>query len=163
MRAVQAGKRPRGWEAAAAERQALSAADDQTLAGPSWAAARADNARARDFTCNAMMFDPFGALLHDATGGVRDCRARLLRAVGDPGASFAADPARVLRAVRHSARCGARFCGILSLIFAQGFSRYTSVARAPRARAAGPSHIVLCQLIGVYLWGLAVCTLPCVS
>ena len=114
MGVMQASKRLRGWEqgvppvsrGAPGEQRAPGGGDDGTP-GLSWAAARRDNARSRDFTVNAIMFDPFGALLHDPTGGVRDCGRRLLRSIGDPGASFAADPARVLRAVRHSARCGA--------------------------------------------------------
>ncbi len=71
-----------------------------------WAAARADNARARDFTVNSIMFDPFGALLYDYAGGFRDCQRRVLRTVVEPEASFQEDPARILRAVRHAARVG---------------------------------------------------------
>lgn len=71
-----------------------------------WAAARTDNAMARDFTCNAIMFDPFSALLLDYAGGFRDCQRRVLRTVADPETSFREDPARMLRAVRHAARVG---------------------------------------------------------
>jgi tRNA nucleotidyltransferase/poly(A) polymerase len=71
-----------------------------------WAAARTDNAMARDFTCNAIMFDPFSALLLDYAGGFRDCQRRVLRTVADPKTSFCEDPARMLRAVRHAARVG---------------------------------------------------------
>ncbi len=71
-----------------------------------WASARVDNAMARDFTCNAIMFDPFSALLLDYAGGFRDCQRRVLRTVIDPETSFSDDPARMLRAVRHAARVG---------------------------------------------------------
>src|SRR5262249_49847788 len=39
----------------------------------------------RDFTMNAMAFDPVAGRLVDPFGGERDLQARLIRAVGDPG------------------------------------------------------------------------------
>ena len=71
-----------------------------------WSDARRANAASRDFTVNALMLDPFGLLVHDYTGGVRDCAKRVLRTIGSPAESFQLDPARMLRAVRHAARCG---------------------------------------------------------
>ncbi|CAK0736587.1 hypothetical protein CVIRNUC_000770 [Coccomyxa viridis] len=71
-----------------------------------WSDARRANATSRDFTVNALMLDPFGLLVHDYTGGVRDCAKRVLRTIGSPTESFQLDPARMLRAVRHAARCG---------------------------------------------------------
>ena len=71
-----------------------------------WSDARRANATSRDFTVNALMLDPFGLLVHDYTGGVRDCAKRVLRTIGSPSESFQLDPARMLRAVRHAARCG---------------------------------------------------------
>src|SRR5512139_1707898 len=49
-------------------------------------------ARRRDFTINAMLFDPAGAELVDPWGGRRDLEARVLRAV-DPR-TFVEDPLR---------------------------------------------------------------------
>lgn len=59
----------------------------------------ADLAR-RDFTVNAMAYDPMADQLIDPFGGVTDLEARRLRAVGDPAARFAEDGLRVLRAAR---------------------------------------------------------------
>jgi tRNA nucleotidyltransferase (CCA-adding enzyme) len=59
----------------------------------------ADLAR-RDFTINAMAFDPLGGQLIDPFDGLRDLAQHVLRAVGDPGARFAEDGLRVLRAAR---------------------------------------------------------------
>lgn len=55
--------------------------------------------RERDFTVNAMAIEPFdpGRLI-DPTGGLRDLKEQRLRACSDR--SFAADPVRVLRAIR---------------------------------------------------------------
>ena len=61
-----------------------------------------DAARRRDFTMNAMMYDPLADELADPHGGRADLDRRLLRAV-DP-ATFGEDPLRALRAVQFAAR-----------------------------------------------------------
>ncbi|MFO0568793.1 MAG: HDIG domain-containing protein [Polyangiaceae bacterium] len=62
----------------------------------------ADLAR-RDFTINAMAFDPLEGSLIDPFDGMADLRAGVLRAVGDPLARFGEDGLRVLRAARFAA------------------------------------------------------------
>jgi tRNA nucleotidyltransferase (CCA-adding enzyme) len=57
----------------------------------------------RDFTVNAMAFDPVAGTLHDPFGGRQDLDARVIRAVGDPEARFREDGLRVMRAVRFAA------------------------------------------------------------
>jgi tRNA nucleotidyltransferase (CCA-adding enzyme) len=59
-------------------------------------------ARRRDFTINAVMFDPFADAMIDPFGGQRDLAEGVLRAV-DP-ATFGEDPLRALRAVQLAAR-----------------------------------------------------------
>lgn len=54
----------------------------------------------RDFTVNAMAFEPLDLELVDPFGGLDDLRARRLRAVGEPERRFAEDGLRVLRAAR---------------------------------------------------------------
>lgn len=54
----------------------------------------------RDFTINAMAYDPLEDVLHDPFDGLGDLRRHLLRAVGDPAERFAEDGLRVLRAAR---------------------------------------------------------------
>ena len=54
----------------------------------------------RDFTVNAMAWDPLDGKLRDPFGGVADLRRHLLRAVGDPLLRFREDGLRPLRAVR---------------------------------------------------------------
>ncbi len=55
----------------------------------------------RDFTINAMSFDPLTEELIDPWGGERDLRVGILRHVAEP---FSEDPLRVLRAMQFSAR-----------------------------------------------------------
>jgi len=54
----------------------------------------------RDFTVNAMAWDPLAGVLRDPFGGAEDLRRCRLRAVGDPLQRFSEDGLRPLRAVR---------------------------------------------------------------
>jgi putative nucleotidyltransferase with HDIG domain len=65
-----------------------------------------EDARRRDFTVNAMFYDPVRQELTDYVGGLADLRGGLIRAVGDPEARFREDHLRLLRAVRFAVRMG---------------------------------------------------------
>ena len=58
----------------------------------------------RDFTINALAWDPETGEVLDPFGGVADLRARVLRAVGDARTRFAEDYLRILRGARFAAR-----------------------------------------------------------
>jgi tRNA nucleotidyltransferase (CCA-adding enzyme) len=57
----------------------------------------------RDFTVNALAYDPLENRLIDPFGGMRDLDAKLLRTVGRPELRFSEDGLRVLRAARFAA------------------------------------------------------------
>ncbi|HHH11111.1 MAG TPA: hypothetical protein ENK23_03450 [Sorangium sp.] len=57
----------------------------------------------RDFTFNAIAWEPLTARLVDPFGGRDDLAAKLLRAVGDPCERFYEDGLRILRAARFAA------------------------------------------------------------
>lgn len=63
-----------------------------------------EDLRRRDFTINAMAYDPLADTLCDPFAGEQDLRQGRLRAVGDPAQRFAEDGLRLLRAVRFAAR-----------------------------------------------------------
>lgn len=65
----------------------------------------ADLAR-RDFTINALAYDPSQDRIIDPYGGLSDLRLRVLRVVGDARDRFAEDHLRMLRAVRVRAVLG---------------------------------------------------------
>jgi tRNA nucleotidyltransferase (CCA-adding enzyme) len=65
----------------------------------------ADLAR-RDFTMNALAWDPLAPDFRDPFGGQEDMRRRLVRAVGDPRERFGEDGLRPMRAVRFAAQLG---------------------------------------------------------
>lgn len=64
------------------------------------------DAERRDFTVNALFYDPFRQEVIDYVAGREDIDRRVIRAVGDPGARFREDQLRLLRAVRFSATLG---------------------------------------------------------
>ncbi len=58
-----------------------------------------DGAR-RDFTINAMYYDPKTETVWDYHHGMEDIQAGVLRMIGDPGTRYREDPVRMLRAIR---------------------------------------------------------------
>ena len=60
------------------------------------------DAQRRDFTINAIFYDPVAERYHDFAEGRRDIAARVVRCVGDPEERFSEDHLRMLRAVRFS-------------------------------------------------------------
>lgn len=64
------------------------------------------DAQRRDFTVNALFYDPLEARVIDYVGGLADLRAGILRTVGAPLRRFREDRLRLLRAVRFAAVCG---------------------------------------------------------
>ncbi|MEQ1692475.1 MAG: tRNA cytidylyltransferase [Gemmatimonas sp.] len=58
----------------------------------------------RDFTINAIAYDPIARRIHDPFGGRGDLTARVVRAVGDPEARMLEDRLRALRAIRFASR-----------------------------------------------------------
>ncbi|HEU4621921.1 MAG TPA: polynucleotide adenylyltransferase PcnB [Burkholderiaceae bacterium] len=65
-----------------------------------------EDATRRDFTINAMFYDPAAEIVLDYHDGVADCRAKRLRIIGDAATRFREDPVRMLRAVRFAAKLG---------------------------------------------------------
>ncbi len=67
---------------------------------------QADDERRRDFSINALYFDPETESIWDYVGGVADVRARRLKLIGPPVTRYREDPVRMLRAVRLAAKLG---------------------------------------------------------
>ncbi len=62
----------------------------------------ATDALLRDFTINALFYDPIEDLIIDYVGGYRDLREGLVRTITDPMTSFEEDPVRILRGIRYA-------------------------------------------------------------
>ncbi len=123
---------------------------------------QADDAARRDFTINALYYDPTTGTVVDYHDGVKDVRRRRLRMIGDPEARYREDPVRMLRAVRIAAKLGfeideatrspiARLAGLLgnvppARVFDEMLKLLTSghsVACILRLRAEGLHHGLL--------------------
>lgn len=60
-----------------------------------------EDAFRRDFTVNALFYDPVSRELIDHTGlGLKDIEDRVVRAIGEPALRFEEDPVRMLRALK---------------------------------------------------------------
>ena len=68
-----------------------------------WGPMEEDAAR-RDFTINAMYYDPITQVVVDYHNGIRDARKRVMRMIGDPATRYREDPVRIIRAVRFMAK-----------------------------------------------------------
>ena len=65
-----------------------------------------DDAARRDFTINAMYYDPLREIVVDYHGGIADVKKKLLRMIGDPATRYREDPVRIIRVVRFAAKLG---------------------------------------------------------
>ena len=63
-----------------------------------------EDAVRRDFTINAMYYDPETQIVVDYHNGIRDAQKRIIRMIGDAATRYREDPVRIIRAVRFSAK-----------------------------------------------------------
>jgi poly(A) polymerase len=66
-----------------------------------------EDATRRDFTINAMYYDPETRTVVDYHGGIKDAKKRVIRMIGDPLTRYREDPVRIVRAVRFVAKLSA--------------------------------------------------------
>lgn len=64
----------------------------------------AQDADRRDFTVNALYFDPADASIIDYADGMTDLKQKTLRTIGEPLRRYQEDPVRMLRAARFAAK-----------------------------------------------------------
>jgi tRNA nucleotidyltransferase (CCA-adding enzyme) len=83
----------------------------------------------RDFTVNAIAYDPLDDKLIDPLGGLADLEAKLLRAVGVPAERFGEDGLRILRGARFTATLGFELEAGTEAAFAGAIGVFTKVSR----------------------------------
>lgn len=116
---------------------------------------RGEDAKRRDFTVNAMFFDPVQNTIIDYANGREDLKNRILRVVGDPELRFKEDKLRLLRAVRFQGQLGfeieektkkavAHFAKELSVVSRERIR--DEVDKMLVAKFAGKSFLSLCEL-----------------
>ena len=63
-----------------------------------------EDIKRRDFTINALYYDPINKKLIDTFDGRSDIKKKIVKLIGDPQKRFTEDPIRVLRALRFTAK-----------------------------------------------------------
>ena len=63
-----------------------------------------EDIKRRDFTINALYYDPINKILIDTFNGKSDIKKKIIKLIGDPQKRFIEDPIRLLRALRFSAK-----------------------------------------------------------
>ncbi|CDS54239.1 Poly(A) polymerase [Polaromonas sp. CG9_12] len=71
-----------------------------------WGPMEEDAAR-RDFTINAMYYDPETQVVVDYHNGIGDSKKKIVRMIGNPALRYREDPVRIIRAVRFGAKLNA--------------------------------------------------------
>ena len=65
-----------------------------------------EDAFRRDFTVNAIYYDPKEKRIIDLAGGKEDLKSKVIRMIGEPEDRIREDPVRMLRAIRFQAKLG---------------------------------------------------------
>lgn len=68
-----------------------------------------DDVMRRDFTINALAYDPINDFLVDLPRGLEDLEAKTVRFIGDPQTRIYEDPLRIVRAIRIKNRLGFKY------------------------------------------------------
>jgi len=71
-----------------------------------WGPIQEDAAR-RDFSINAMYYDPETQVVVDYHNGIKDAKKKIIRMIGNPAVRYREDPVRIIRAVRFAAKLNA--------------------------------------------------------
>ncbi|MEZ4872918.1 MAG: poly(A) polymerase [Bdellovibrionales bacterium] len=87
------------FEIATFRRDTTDEGDDDTLDENAYGTAEED-AKRRDFTINALFYDPFEEKLIDYNQGLDDLQRGYVRMIGEPVQRLKEDPVRILRAIR---------------------------------------------------------------
>ena len=80
----------------------LAPDEDGAITGDNYFGTSKEDAQRRDFTINALFYDPGKHQLIDFVDGLADIEKCTIRMIGEPLARFVEDPIRILRAVRLS-------------------------------------------------------------
>ncbi len=91
------------------------------------------DAQRRDYTCNALFYDPVKQTVLDYTSGIQDMKNGWLKLIGTPEDRLPEDPIRILRAIRFSAKLGLQIEPTLNQGLAE-FADELKLSPLPRKR-----------------------------
>ncbi len=93
-----------------------------------------EDATRRDFTVNAMYYDPQTQVVVDYHGGMEDAKKKRLRMIGDAATRYREDPVRIIRAVRFAAKLSPLGFGLESKTAAPLQACKKLLAEVPQSR-----------------------------
>ncbi len=93
-----------------------------------------EDATRRDFTINAMYYDPETQVVVDYHKGIEDAKKRMLRMIGDPATRYREDPVRIIRAVRFAAKLSGLGFALESKTAAPLVQSHALLADVPQSR-----------------------------
>ena len=93
-----------------------------------------DDAARRDFSVNAMYYDPERQIVVDFHNGIADVQKRTIRMIGDAAARYREDPVRIIRAIRFGAKLSALGFKIDKATLAPLKSSLPLLAEVPQSR-----------------------------
>ncbi len=93
--------------------------DGMILRDNVWGDIKQDFSR-RDFSINALYYQPLKGIVHDFCGALEDIDNRIIRLLGDAPVRIEEDPVRLLRALRFKAKLGFEFDDALAAQFHDG-------------------------------------------
>lgn len=94
-----------------------------------WAQTIEDDLARRDFTINAIAFNPISGHLIDPYGGQDDLRHEVLQTVGNPHERFSEDALRMLRALRLSCELGFAIDGVTLMAISSQKDALSKISR----------------------------------
>jgi len=103
--------------------------DGKILRDNVWGTLEEDCVR-RDFSINALYFDPVENILHDFHNGMQHIQKKLIVSIGDPVIRFEEDPVRSLRAIRFSSKLNFKISGDIKEAIHQKASLLGNISNA---------------------------------
>ena len=94
-----------------------------------WGSLEEDCVR-RDFSINALYFDPIENVLHDFHNGIQHIQKKMIVSIGDPILRFEEDPVRSLRAIRFSSKLNFKISGDIKEAIYQKSSLLGNISNA---------------------------------
>jgi len=103
--------------------------DGKILRDNVWGTLEEDCVR-RDFSINALYFDPIKNVLHDFHNGIQHIQNKTVVSIGDPIIRFEEDPVRSLRAIRFSSKLNFKISGDIKEAIYQKSSLLGNISNA---------------------------------
>jgi len=103
--------------------------DGKILRDNVWGSLEEDCVR-RDFSINALYFDPIENVLHDFHNGIKHIQNKMIVSIGDPILRFEEDPVRSLRAIRFSSKLNFNISGDIKEAIYQKSSLLGNISNA---------------------------------